>query len=282
MTAPLVSTEWLETHLGEPSLRIVELRGGVLPATEPPPHYVSDRAGYEAAHIPGAVFIDWKADIVDPASPSYDIASPERFAELMGRLGIDNATYVIAYDNSESSFAARLLWCLRYYGHDKVSVLDGGWLKWSAEGRPIESVIPNVPVKIFIPRINPRLKATAAEILAAIPDRSLQLVDTRSPAEFTGEASRANFGGHIPSAVNLHRSTLVAEDKTLKPADELRSIMADAGLELDAGETVVYCNAGVSAAYGMLAMEVAGARDLRLYDGSWREWGNDASKPIAR
>ena len=282
MTAPLVSTAWLQTNLEEPSIRIADLRGGVLPPSEPPPHYLTDRAGYDESHIPGAVFIDWQVDIVEPGSPSSDIASPERFAELMGRLGIDSDTTVIAYDNTAGSLSARFRWCLRHYGHDDVSVLDGGWPKWIAEGRPVDDKVPAYARTTFVPKINARLKATGAEILDAIDSESLQLIDTRSPAEYTGQDSRAGRGGHIPTAINLPRRTLVAADNTLKPKTELRQIFTDAGIRLDTDDTVLYCNSGVSACYGMLAMEIAGASGLRIYDGSWKDWGGDTSKPIAQ
>ena len=282
MNAPLVSTEWLASHLDDATLRIIDMRGSVLPPSVPPPHYLTDRAGYTEAHIPGAVFVDWQVDIVEPGSPSNDIASPKRFSELMGRLGVDSKTRVIVYDNAASMFAARLRWCLLYYGHENVSILDGGWSKWLVEQRPTESACPDIPAKTFVPHVNPRLKADADQILCALEEKSLQLIDVRSPAEFSGETSRANIGGHIPTAVNLPRKFMVADDMTLKPVSELKKNFAELGLRLDAEDTVLYCNSGVSACYGMLALEMAGAQNLRIYDGSWKEWGNDKSKPIAR
>lgn len=282
MTEPLVSTAWLQANLGDPTIRIVDLRGGVLPPSEPPPHYITDRAGYEESHIPGAVFVDWQVDIVEPGSPSNDIAAPESFAELMGVLGIGNDTTVIAYDNTAGSLSARFLWCLRHYGHTSVSILDGGWPKWIAEGRPVDARVPVIARQTFAPAINERLKATGAEILNALDGASMQLIDVRSPAEYTGEDSRAERGGHIPTAINLPRRMLVADDNTLKPKTELRQIFVEAGVQMDAEETVLYCNSGVSACFGMLAMERAGASGLRIYDGSWKDWGSDLSKPIAR
>ena len=117
--------------------------------------------------------------------------------------------------------------------------------------------------------------------MRGLETESIQLVDVRSPAEYSGQASRARHGGHIPTAVNLPRKTMIAEDMTLKPAAELRSLLREAGIDLNSPDTVLYCNSGVSATLGMLAMEVAGAKNLRIYDGSWKEWGNDASSPKA-
>lgn len=281
MDSPLVTTAWLEDHLHDSTIRIIDMRGGVLPPTQPPPHYFTDRAAYEEAHIPNAGFVDWQVDIVEPGSPSNDIAPPEQFAELMGRLGIDEDKTVVIYDSAASMLACRLRWALRYYGHDKVHVLDGGWQKWLAEGRPVSSAIPATASATFIPRVKRQLKATADEILAGLDRGEMQILDTRSPAEFAGDASRAHHGGHIPSAINLPRSALVADDLTLKPSAELLKGFAELGVDLQASDTVLYCNSGVSATYGMLALEIAGAENLRIYDGSWKEWGSDASTPKA-
>ena len=279
MKSPLVTTAWLERHLGKRDIRIVELRGKVLPPTEPPPHYFTDRAGYEKAHIPNAVFVDWQVDIVEPDSPSGDVAAPARFSALMGALGIGNDTRVVIYDNAASMFACRLRWTLRYYGHENVFILDGGWDKWLAEGRPVSADRPQVEAAEFVPRVNARLKATAEEIMTGLEAGNMQLIDVRSPAEYAGAASRARFGGHIPTAISVPRSTMVADDQTVETTLNLRKCFADNGVSPDASDTVIYCNSGVSASFGMLALELAGARNLRLYDGSWKEWGNDVATP---
>ena len=279
MTMPLVSTGWLELHLNDADMRIVELRGKVLPPMEPPPHYFTDRDGYDEAHIPNAVFVDWQTDIVEPGSPSNDVASPDRFAALMGVLGISNETTVVIYDNAASMFACRLRWALRFYGHEDVLILDGGWDKWRAEGRPVSAEIPKVSRGHFAPRVNSRLKATAKDIVDGIDSGLMQVIDVRSPAEFDGTASRARHGGHIPTAVSLPRKAMVASDMTVKSPEALRECFAEHGVALDADDTVIYCNSGISASFGMLALEVAGAKNLRLYDGSWKEWGNDPNRP---
>ncbi|MCY3780464.1 MAG: sulfurtransferase [Chloroflexi bacterium] len=281
MSSPLVTTAWLEEHLKDRDIRIIEIRGKVLPPTDPPPHYFTDRAGYEAAHIPNAVFVDWQVDIVEPGSPSNDVASPQRFSELMEGLGISNDSCVVVSDDAASMFACRLRWALRYYGHEKVYVLDGGWSKWLAEGRPVSSEIPHFEPRRFVPKVNLSLKATTQDILRGLEAESLQLVDVRSPAEYAGVASRARHGGRIPTAVNLPRKTMVADDMTLKPAAELRLLLHEKGIDFNSPDTVLYCNSGVSATVGMLAMEVAGAENLRIYDGSWKEWGNEDSTPKA-
>lgn len=279
MRSPLVNSAWLEAHLDDSDLRIIDIRGKVLPPTAAPPHYFSDHAAYEAAHIPGAVFVDWQVDIVEPGSPSNDIAAPGRFTDLMRRLGISNSDLVVVYDDAESMFAARMRWCLLYYGHEKVGILDGGWQKWTAEGRPTEDAPPATRQGTFAPATNSRLKAGAEDILNGIEAGTMQLLDTRSPAEFAGEASRAQYGGHIPTAINVPRKAMVADDLTMKPAADLQAQFAALGINLDAEDTVIYCNSGVSASFALLALEVAGASNLRVYDGSWKEWGNDPATP---
>lgn len=281
MQSALVTTDWLEAHLDDEKLRIVELRGKVLPPTEPPPHYLTDEAGYLAAHIPNAQFVDWQVDIVEPGSPSNDIASPARFAELMARLGISNEHRVIVYDNIASMFACRMRWCLRYYGHDDVSVLDGGWARWLAEGRPVASAVPQFERATFVTRERPELQATAEEILAGLAQGNVQLIDVRSPAEYAGESSRIDVAGHIPTAINVPWSAMVTGDMRAKPAADIRKHLQGLGIDLEAEDTVLYCNSGVSATFGMLAMEIAGASNLRLYDGSWTEWGGDPATPKA-
>ncbi len=279
MGSPLVNSAWLEEHLSDSDLRIIDMRGAVLPPTAPPPHYISDRAAYEAAHIPGAVFVDWQVDIVEPGSPSNDIAAPGRFSDLMRRLGISNGDLVVVYDDAASMFAARMRWCLLYYGHNNVWILDGGWRKWTAEGRPTEDALPAARPGTFVAARKSRLKAKAEDILSGIDAGTIQLLDTRSPAEFAGETSRAQFAGHIPTAINLPRNAMVADDLTMKPVPDLQARFSELGINLHAEDTVIYCNSGVSASFALAALEAAGATNLRVYDGSWKEWGNDPSTP---
>ena len=281
MQSPLVSTAWLEERLQDENLRIVELRGKVLPPTDPPPHYLSDAAGYRTSHIPNALFVDWLVDIVEPGSPSNDIAPPERFAALMSRLGIGNGHQVIAYDNLASMLAGRMRWALRYYGHGDVRVLDGGWERWLAEGRPVSTIVPQFEPTTYETQVDASLIATADDILAALTAGDIQLIDVRSPAEYAGETSRAKTAGHIPGAISAPWQLMLADDKTVRPAIELREQLDELGINLQAKDTVLYCNSGVSATVGMLAMEIAGAENLRLYDGSWTDWGNNPSTPKA-
>lgn len=275
-TTLLVSTQWLAEHLYDSNLRVIDIRGRVLPASEPLPHYFSHHADYLESHIPGAVFVDWTTDIVEPGSPSYDVAGSGRYAALMSRLGVGDNTQVVAYDDANGMFAARLWWTLHYYGHTQAAVLNGGWQKWLAEGYPTSAEQPQIAATTFMPRPNPALRRSAADILAEQP----QLLDVRSVAEYNGEVSRAQRAGRIPGALNLPRKRLLAADGTLLVAEALREAFNEAGLKLDAPETVLYCNSGVSASFVLLALRRAGVPTGSLYDGSWKDWANNPTYPI--
>lgn len=276
----LVSTGWLEAHLNDPNVRVIDIRGHVLPPTQPPPHYFNHREDYVQSHIPGALFVDWVHEITDPDSPHHaQIAKPERYAALMSRLGVSESTFVVSYDDANSMFAARVWWSLNYYGHSKAAVLDGGWNKWQREGRPTTAEIPTIPPSNFVPRPNPALYRSGDAVLAALSSAP-HLVDVRSPEEFRGETARARRMGHIPGAVNVPRATLTNADGTLPPPEALRAHFAAAGIHDDSKDIITYCNAGVSASFAVLALRAAGF-NAALYDGSWKEWGSDDDKPIA-
>jgi len=278
--SPLVSTQWLHNHLDDANVRVIDIRGHVLPASEPPPHYFAHPDAYAESHIPGAAFVDWTSDITDPDSPNgTQIATPDAYAALMGRLGIDDDTFVVAYDDANSMFASRLWWSLQYYGHERAAVLDGGWDKWVAEDRPVTAALPQITPTVFTPRKNPAIRRTVDEVAAAIGGDTV-LVDVRSPGEFAGDASRAKRAGHIPGAVNLPRKTIVSDDGTLPDLDHLRQQFDAIGITPATQEVVIYCNGGVSASYGLLALRLAGINNVALYDGSWKEWGNDDTRPI--
>ncbi len=278
----LVTTEWLAAHLHDAKLRVVDIRGHVLPANQPMPHYFNHRDDYTKVHIPGAVFVDWVHEITDPADPRHaQIASPERYAAVMSRLGIDAETCVVAYDDAGGMFAARLWWSLNYYGHSSVVVLDGGWNQWAAEGRPTTAEVPEIAPAQFIPRPNPDIFRSGTQVLTHI-DGSQQLIDVRTPEEFAGKASRAKRGGHIPGAVNLPRALLLHADGTLLSPEALRRRFASAGIGEQSSDVVFYCNGGVSASFGLLAYRAAGLAGGSVYDGSWKDWGNDETKPIQK
>ncbi len=286
MKAPeglLVSTEWLAAHLGADDLCVVDIRGKVLPPGNEV-RYLPKRFDYEAGHVPGAVFVDWTRDIVDTddAVPAQ-IAQPALFAAKMGELGIGDQTLVVAYDDYNHIFAGRLAWALRYYGHDAVRVLDGGWLRWMAEGRPRTRATSARPRSTFTARPRPELRSTADEVARALDQEGVLLIDARAPDQYAGTTSAGARGGHIPGARSVHYAKLV-EPSTAKflPKDQLARAFAEAGVDVEKlpRKIVVYCNGGVSCTVPLQALHMLGRTDVSVYDGSWNEWGNDDSRPI--
>lgn len=281
-----VSTEWLAAHLAEPGLRIVDIRGKVLPPGSKP-RYLPKRAEYGEGHVPGAVFVDWTRDIVDESDPvPQQIARPEAFAAKMSDLGIGDGTLVVAYDDHDHIFAGRLAWALRYHGHDAVRVLDGGWTRWVAEGRPVtRDVPPAVPRSTFTPRLRPALRVSADDVQAALGRTDVLLVDARAPDQYAGAVSAAGRGGHIPGARNVHYATLIdpATGRFLPPGD-LARVFARAGVDVERlpPRVIVYCNGGVSCTTADSAFRILGRDDVAVYDGSWNEWGPDERRPIRK
>jgi len=279
-TRLLAETGWLAEHLADPSIRIVDIRGIIHPPDAPHPHYFGNRSAYIESHIPGAVFVDWTTDITEPGAPvKMTLASQGRFTALMGRLGIGDEHIVVVYEDGAGQIAARLWWALNYYGHPAIKLLNGGFRKWIAEGLPVTGEIPHHQPAAFTPRIQPEWRAGSADVRAAIGDPSVVLVDLRSPPEFHGEIGRGNRKGRIPGACNVPTATLVSgEYKTFNSEADLRHVFESAGVTLDK-RAITYCNAGVSAALGLLALKLIGHPAAANFAGSWYEWESDPQNP---
>jgi thiosulfate/3-mercaptopyruvate sulfurtransferase len=281
----LVETSWLAEHLHDPHLRIVDMRGYVRSVEHDgiqDAMYTGARDEYEQGHIPGAVYIDWTSDIIDPhADVEAQVAPAARFAEVLGNLGIGDQHLVVAYDaHPASQFATRLWWALRYYGHDQVVVLNGGWPKWQHEHLPIADEVPDYPSATFTPVVQPQLRATAEEVLALLGQPHVALVDARDHGQYSGQLVRAHGRrGRIPGALNIPREELIdPETGTFRSNSELTRLFATHGVKPE-HQVIAYCNGGVAATTILFTLAMLGYPKLTNYDGSWNEWGQRHDLP---
>jgi thiosulfate/3-mercaptopyruvate sulfurtransferase len=275
---PIVSTDWLAEHLRDPDLRVVDVRWYLDPARR-------GRDAYAAGHIPGAIYLDVDADLSAPGGARggrlgrHPWPSEEQVSRVMSAAGIDAETRVVAYDDQAGATAARLWYVLRAHGHEDVAVLDGGIVKWVAEGRAVEArTQPPVPAR-FVARLRPGSVLSKEEVAAGAAGRLL--LDARAPDRYRGEVEPIDpRAGHIPGAKSAPFSANLTPGPVpvfLPPAALRRKYAA---LGADTTPPVVYCGSGVTACHDLLALHAAGLQGS-LYAGSWSEWSSDPALPVA-
>ncbi len=275
----LVENEWLALHQNDPTVRVAEVD-------------YDPKANYQMGHIPGSVLFDWRKDINDPVR--RDILSPEQLQALLSRSGVGPETTLVLYGDFNNWFAAFAFWVLKYYGFADVRLLNGGRKKWIEEDRPLTREPANPrPTSFPLPRPDDRLRAYYDEVRGLLPRVAAgqaALVDVRSPKEFSGEVTappeypteHAQRGGHIPHASNIPWALAVREDGTFKSRAELEALYRAQGV-VPEKEVVTYCRIGERSSHSWFVLRyLLGYPDVRNYDGSWTEWGNQIRSPIER
>jgi len=279
MHRTLISTDVLAQHLNHSSWLIADCRYNLKDESW-------GHAQYNAGHIPGAIFVNLAHDLAAPRTGSngrHPLPAPEVMAATFARLGIGDATQVIAYDQDAGAFASRLWWMLRYLGHDAVAVLDGGFARWNGEGRPAQSGEETRPSATFTPRLRAQMRLTVDDVAVHLHDSSMLLVDARSPERYAAQPDPLDqVPGHIPGARNRFYRHNISDAGTMRPASELRADYEGVLEGRPPSDVVMYCGSGVTACHNLLAMEHAGLPGAKLFAGSWSEWEADPKRPIAK
>jgi thiosulfate/3-mercaptopyruvate sulfurtransferase len=288
---PLVSPEELQHLLGDERLRVFDATVYLRRDVAGGPYVVeAGRPGYEQGHIPGAAFADIPGELSDPASPfAFTVPTAEHFANAIGRLGVSDTTQVIAYSQDSVMWATRLWWLLRYFGHDAVSVLDGGLAAWQAAGGSVEAGTSRYPAASFTARPRPELLASLADVReivvrgtsSPLTDTGTCLVNALPEAAFRGTGPGAySRPGRIPTSISVPWQDLLdPQTGRFLPSDQLATALAAGGVRADK-DVVAYCGGGISATVDLFALSLAGREDARLYDGSLTEWSADPALPL--
>jgi len=270
----LVSTDWVSQHLNDASIRIVEVD--------------VDTTAYAESHVPNAIGWAWDTQLCDTLR--RDIIPKDKFEQLLGQSGIDTNTTVILYGDNNNWFAAWALWQLKVYGHKDVRLMNGGRKKWIAEGRELTIDVPKTAPKTYQAKDpDNSIRAFLSEVMKASAERSAQLVDVRSPQEYSGEIlappglpETCQRGGHIPGAKSIPWGKACNEDGTFKSPEELKALYGTAGIT---GEkpVIAYCRIGERSSHTWFVLKhLLGYKNVKNYDGSWTEWGNLVAAPVEK
>jgi thiosulfate/3-mercaptopyruvate sulfurtransferase len=262
----LVETEWVAGHTSDAAVRIVDMRMN----------------GFADGHVPGSVALSPVA-IRDANNPPTFLPTPAAFEAMMARLGISDTTRVVVYDERGGIYAARLWWILNYFGHSNVALMNGGWIKWTAEHRPTTAEATAPASGKFTARPQPRWIATATDVVGAIDKPGVKIIDARTAAEIEGKDLRnIKRGGFVPSSIPVYWEDLLdPQHKTFRPADELKKLYEDRGI-VPSQEVIAYCQVGMRASVDLFALHLIGYDKLRNYYGAWEEWGNRDDLPISK
>jgi thiosulfate/3-mercaptopyruvate sulfurtransferase len=274
--ATLIGVDSLRELLGNPRLAVVDCRFDLM-------NPEAGRQAFLKAHIPGARYADLNRDLSAPIGPRtgrHPLPAPYVFARRLGELGIRNDSQVVAYDEANGSFAARLWWMLRWVGHGAVAVLDGGFNAWNARGGALQSGEAEVAEQAFTPRIGAQAVVTTAEIEL---EPNALIVDARAADRYAGSVEPIDpVAGHVPGAVNHPFTANLDVDGRFLPAAELKRRWLERLAGRNAKDVVAMCGSGVTACHNLLSLEVAGLSGAKLYAGSWSEWIRDPGRPVAR
>jgi len=281
----LVQTDWLEAHSGDANLRIFDCTTHLLPAeagTDVPYRIVSGKADYDAGHIPGAGFLDIQGELSDNTTNlRFMLPTADQFAAMMSRHGVGEETRVVLYSAGGIMWATRIWWMLRAFGFDNAAILDGGWEKWRAEGRPVSTEPCAYPTGTFIPRPRPNLFVDKEQVRASLGDPRTVIVNALSPDLHRGKGpSRYGRPGRVPGSVNVPAATLLdSKTKVFVPLADARTKFDATGVE-KSKNVICYCGGGISATVDLFLLYQLGYQNLTLYDGSMGEWARDDSLPI--
>jgi thiosulfate/3-mercaptopyruvate sulfurtransferase len=275
----LITTEVLATRLLDPNVAVVDCR-----------YKLDDEAWgrrqYASRHIPGAVYASLGHDLAGPRSGTsgrHPLPDPRTFAQTLGRLGIGSGVQVVGYDQDNGMYASRLWWMLRWLGHDAVAVLDGGFAKWTAEGRATASGGEVRSPREFVASPRSNMVVDAARVSASLKTGESTLVDARAPERYRGETEPIDkTPGHIPGAANHFFQWNLDEHGMFRTPEALRERLQQSIGEVPPDRLVCYCGSGVTACHNLLALEHAGLKGAKLYPGSWSEWSSDPARPVER
>lgn len=275
----VISSSALALHLGDDNVAVVDCRFKL------GDEEWGERA-YQSAHIPGAVYANLDRDLSGPKSGTngrHPLPDPSTLARTFGRLGIASGVQVVAYDQDNGMFASRLWWLLRWLGHDAVAVLDGGFAKWTADGRETRSSTEARGARTFNAVPRPDMVVDVADVASLVTNKTWRLVDARAPERYRGDVEPLDkVAGHIPGAANHFFQANLDADGSFRSPEDLRARVHAAVGDVPTDRIVCYCGSGVTACHNLLAFEHAGLTGAKLYPGSWSEWSSDPARSVEK